>query len=259
MISGDCEKKRGKVWVGTSGWSYAHWAGGVFYPKGLRPTDWLPFYAQHFGTVEINFSFYRLPRREVFEAWRDKTPPGFCFAVKASRFVTHLKRLIKIEEPLRRLWTNAQGLGEKLGPLLFQLPPFLPYEKERLEDFLEILSREVAQGSCRAALEVRNATWLSAECYNLLSAAGVALCFSDWPDLAVEGPATADFLFIRRHGPQQLYASEYSVEELRREARRVQGWLHEGKEVFIYFNNDARGWAPNNARTLIQMLQEEAN
>jgi len=246
----------GKAWVGTSGWSYPHWAEGVFYPKGLRPSQWLPFYAQHFSTVEINSSFYRLPRREVFEAWREKTPPGFSFAVKASRFLTHVKKLTEIEEPLQRLWANVQGLGEKLGPLLFQLPPSLPYGKERLEGFLRSLSHQTGEGRCRAALEVRNPTWLCSECYDLLSESGVALCLSDWPDLSVSGPITARFLFIRRHGPNQLYASEYSQTQLQKEAQQVGDWLNQGKDVFIYFNNDAFGWAVENARTLADMLQE---
>jgi len=245
-----------RAFIGTSGWSYPHWGDGVFYPTGLRPPLWLSFYAQCFRTVEINFSFYRLPRREVFEAWREKTPSGFLFAVKASRFLTHIKKLVGIEEPLQRLWDSVQGLGEKLGPLLFQLPPSLPYGKERLEGFLKPLSHQLTRGEGRAALEVRNPTWLCPECYDLLARAGIALCLSDWPDLPVEGPLTADFVFVRRHGPGQLYASEYSEAQLRKEAQRARGWLNQGKEVFIYFNNDAQGWAVKNARTLAQMLQE---
>lgn len=245
-----------KAFVGTSGWSYPHWGDGVFYPKGLHSGDWLSFYAQHFTTVEINFSFYRLPKKEIFEGWREKTPSGFCFAVKASRFLTHVRRLAQPEEPLRRLWQNAQGLGSKLGPLLFQLPPSLPYGKERLAHFLRVLSEQRSGVRFRAALEVRNATWLSAECYDLLSAAEVALCFSDWPDLKVEEPVTASFLFIRRHGPEVLYASKYSEEQLRQEVHRIRYWLDRGKDVYIYFNNDANGWAVEDARTLAQLLRD---
>ena len=244
------------AFVGTSGWSYPHWGDGLFYPKGLRPGSWLSFYAQHFATVEINSSFYRLPKREVFETWREKTPGGFCFAVKASRFLTHVKKLDQAEEPLRRLLGSAQGLGSKLGPLLFQLPPSLSYEKERLVNFLEVLSEQRAGAEFRAALEVRNATWLSAECYELLSAAEVALCFSDWPDLKVEEPVTASFLFIRRHGPEDLYASKYPKEQLQQEARRIRYWRDRGKDVYIYFNNDANAWAVEDARTLAQALRE---
>jgi len=245
-----------RAFIGTSGWSYAHWGEGVFYPKGLRPSEWLSFYARSFSTVEINSSFYRLPRREVFEAWREKTPSGFLFAVKASRFLTHIKKLMEVEEPLQRLWANVQGLGEKLGPLLFQLPPSLPYRKEKIEGLLNSLPYQLSHGKGRAVLEVRNSSWLHPECYDLLSAAGVALCLSDWPDLPVEGPLTANFVFVRRHGPGQLYASEYSLSQLQNEAQKVRSWLNQGKAVFIYFNNDARGWAVKNARTLAQMLQE---
>ena len=245
-----------RAFVGTSGWSYPHWGGGLFYPQGLRSGDWLSFYAQHFATVEINSSFYRLPKREVFEVWREKTPPEFCFAVKASRFLTHIKKLDQAEEPIRRLLERAQGLESKLGPLLFQLPPSLVYEKERLMSFLKALSHPRAEGQFRAALEVRNATWLCAECYELLSAAEIALCFSDWQDVKVEEPVTASFLFVRRHGPQELYASKYPEEQLRREAHRVRYWLDRGKDVYVYFNNDANGWAVEDARTLIQALRE---
>jgi uncharacterized protein YecE (DUF72 family) len=247
----------GRARVGTSGWSYPHWRDGVFYPQGLPARDWLPFYARHFDTVEVNASFYRLPRREVFEAWHDLTPEGFCFAVKASRYLTHIRRLNGIEEPLKRLRENAQGLGPKLGPLLFQLPPSLPYGRERLAHLLTALQGHPAESGPRAALEVRNPTWLCPECYDLLSDAGVALCFSDWPDLKVEAPATAGFLFLRRHGPQALYASKYPEEQLRQEARRIRGWLDQGKEVFIYFNNDAHGWATEDARTLLNLLERQ--
>ena len=245
-----------RAFVGTSGWSYPHWGGGLFYPQSLRSGDWLSFYAQHFASVEINSSFYRLPKRDVFEAWRKKTPSGFCFAVKASRFLTHVKKLNQAEEPIRRLLGSAQGLESKLGPLLFQLPPSLSYEKERLVSFLHALSHQRAEGLFRAALEVRNATWLRAECYELLSAAEVALCFSDWPDLRVEEPVTASFLFVRRHGPHELYASKYPEEQLRREAHRIRYWLDRGKDVYVYFNNDANGWAVEDARSLAQALRE---
>jgi uncharacterized protein YecE (DUF72 family) len=248
-----------KAFIGTSGWSYPHWGDGVFYPKELRSSDWLSYYAQHFSTVEINFSFYRLPPGKIFEAWREKTPAHFRFAVKASRFLTHVKKLTEVDEPLRRLWTNARGLDDKLGPLLFQLPPSLPYGQERLEGFLSSLTLLTGESGCRAVLEVRNPTWLCPGCFDSLSQAGVALCLSDWPDLVVEGPLTADFVFLRRHGPGQLYASEYSLAQLEKEAQRIGDWLNQGREVFIYFNNDASGWAVKNARTLAHLLREGAD
>ena len=246
-----------RAFVGTSGWSYPHWGDGVFYPQGLRSGEWLSFYAQHFATVEINSSFYRLPKKAIFESWREKTPSGFCFAVKASRFLTHVKRLNRTEEPLRRLLGSAQDLESKLGPLLFQVPPSLSYEKERLVSFLEALSHQRTEGRFRAALEVRHASWLHSECYELLSAAEVALCFSDWPNVKVEEPVTASFLFVRRHGPQELYASKYPEEQLRREAHRIRYWLDRGKDLYVYFNNDANGWAVEDARALTQALQED--
>jgi len=249
-------KKDGQSYVGTSGWSYPHWGQGVFYPPGLRPGEWLSFYARHFSTVEINSSFYRLPRKEVFETWRELTPSGFCFALKASRFLTHVKKLTQAEEPVRRLLENAQDLKEKLGPLLFQLPPSLPYAREKLVGFLEVLSHRKGRGRLQAALEPRHATWLCSECHDLLAAAGIALCFSDWPGLKVEEPVTADFLYIRRHGPHELYASKYTDQRLRQEARRIGHWVGRGKDVFVYFNNDANGWAIKDARTLTQLLKE---
>lgn len=248
---------QGRALVGTSGWSYPHWAEGVFYPSGLRPSQWLTYYSRHFCTVEINSSFYRLPPCRVFEGWREQTPSGFLFAVKASRFITHIKRLEQVEEPLQNLWSSVRGLAGKLGPLLFQLPPSLIYSRERLESFLSAWRQQPQGSSFRGVLEVRHPSWLCEQCYLLLSEAGFALCLSDWPELSVEGPSTADFVFVRRHGPGELYSSSYTPIQLESDARRIREWCDQGKEVFIYFNNDAFGWAVKNALTLIQLLRGE--
>ena len=141
-----------RVWIGTSGWVYRHWK-GIFYPRDLPAARQLSFYAEHFPTVEINYSFYRLPTRENFEHWRDETPPGFTFAVKASRFLTHVKKLKDPEEPLANLLDRARGLGDKLGPILFQFPPNWPKDLDRLQAFLPLLPREL-----RFAFEFRNQT-----------------------------------------------------------------------------------------------------
>jgi uncharacterized protein YecE (DUF72 family) len=245
---------QGRAFVGTSGWSYPHWAKGVFYPARLRSSQWLSYYSRHFCTVEVNSSFYRLPSRRVFEEWRGQTPPGFRFSVKASRFITHIKKLEEAEEPLQRMLSSVQGLAAKLGPLLFQLPPSLSYSRERLEAFLATWSKQVKGVCTRGVLEVRHPSWLCDQCYLSLSAAGFALCLSDWPELPVEGPLTTDFVFVRRHGPGALYASAYTPSHLEMDARHIEEWCHQGKEVYIYFNNDAFGWAVRNAQTLIELL-----
>ncbi len=245
---------KGRFFVGTSGWSYKHWK-GVFYPQELSQSKWLKYYSQHFDTVEINNSFYRLPEKETFVAWRKATPPNFIFAVKANRFITHMKKLSQPDLSLSKFFDNSSGLNKKLGPILFQLPPFWNLNLKRFKEFVAALKRQKIIKGMRITLEIRNATWLSEDVYYILKNANISLCFSDWTNLKVEGPVTADFVFIRRHGSSVLYASEYSDEELIKDAKRIRDWLKKGIDVYIYFNNDAYGWATKNARTLLEMIR----
>jgi uncharacterized protein YecE (DUF72 family) len=190
---------RGRLHLGTSGYVYPHWR-RRFYPAGLPPRDWLPFYARHFATVELNNSFYRLPSKAAFRAWRAQVPDDFVFAVKASRFLTHLKRLKTPAPPLDRLLRRVRPLGPALGPILFQLPAQFHANLPRLAGFLRALERQRLLPGVRAALEVRDASWLVDETYDRLRKANVALCFHDARMQPVIEPVTADFVYVRRHG-----------------------------------------------------------
>ncbi len=246
-----------RTFVGTSGWNYKHWSDGVFYPRGMKQGEWLAYFARHFDTVEINNTFYHLPARRVFEDWHASTPPNFTFAVKASRFITHMKKLADPQEHVRNFLENASGLREKLGIVLFQLPPYWKFNPDRLEALFDFVSTQEIVPGLRSALEVRHESWNVEECFEVLRRYNVSLALADWPGLTIEGPVTADFVFLRRHGPGSLYASDYPDSYLRRDARRIQGWVTEGKDVYIYFNNDAYGYAVKNALRLKELLGED--
>lgn len=249
----------GHAFIGTSGYSYLHWGEGIFYPKDLKPPGWLAYYSRHFDTVELNNPFYRLPSKEAFERWRRTTPPGFIFAVKGSRFITHIKRLSDPEGSVATFLQRAVMLAEKLGPVLFQLPPAWPLSLERLEGFLRYLRRQRIAPTLRAVLEVRHESWLDPRAFRLLEAANVALCFADWPKLSVEGPQTADFVYVRRHGPPSRDSAWYPEEMLQQDAGRVRRWLKEGLDVYVYFNNDAFGYAVQNALRLRELIGRAAS
>jgi len=248
---------KARCFVGTSGWNYEHWSGGVFYPAGLKRPDWFRHYCRHFRSVEINNSFYRLPEKSVFQKWHDASPDDFTFAVKASRFITHMKKLAQPGDHIPLFLENAAGLGEKLGILLFQLPPYWKFNPDRLSAFSCFIARQNILPGLRSALEIRHRSWYCEPCFELLKEYNISLALTDWPEMPVAGPLTADFVFIRRHGPESLYASEYPASFLKREARQIHVWLAEGKEVFIYFNNDAFGYAVKNALTLREYLEKE--
>jgi uncharacterized protein YecE (DUF72 family) len=242
-----------RCWIGTSGWNYAHWS-ELFYPRGMKPTAWLQHYARFFDTVEVNNTFYRLPRQEVFVRWGRAAPAGFCYALKASRFITHVKRLREPEQSAAEFLQRASGLGVKLGPILFQLPPSGRANPARLQHFLDYLINQKILPGTAVAFEFREPSWLTPEVFAVLEKANAALCLADWPDLPVEGPITADFVYIRRHGAGALYAGAYSETALRREAERIRAWLTGGRSVYIYFNNDAEAHAVSNALTLKGLL-----
>jgi len=240
---------RGRLWIGTSGWVYPHWK-DIFYPSSLPTKNWLEYYAERFPTVEINNSFYRMPSERAFESWRTTVPAGFCFAVKGNRFVTHLKKLRGVEEHLQRFLERARLLGDKLGPILFQLPPFWNRNVERLRDFLRILPNDL-----RFALEFRNQTWLDEEVYAALEKYEVAFCIISLPKFPCPIRATAPFTYFRFHGREVTYASRYQETELRWWAERMGEFLTEGRDVYAYFNNDAFGYAVENAMELRALLE----
>lgn len=233
--------------IGTSGFHYQHWK-ERFYPRDLPARVWLAFYARTFDTVEINNSFYRLPEAAQFAAWAAQVPEGFVFAVKASRFLTHVKRLREPEEPLARFFERAGALGPKLGPVLYQLPPSLPKDIERLCAFLAALPRDRQH-----AVEFRHPSWFDSETLDVLRRAGVAFCCVDSPHLKSPVEATAGFAYVRFHG-SAFNLGDYSPEELGAWAERLRRLAGGCETVYAYFNNDWEGFAVKNALLLRQLL-----
>jgi uncharacterized protein YecE (DUF72 family) len=239
----------GKVRIGTSGWHYKHWL-DVFYPSGTRASEMLQFYARHFDTVEINNSFYQLPTASTFDKWRDSSPARFCYAVKASRFITHMKKLKDPKRSSAKFFLVTDRLGSKLGPILFQLPPRWKLNLERLEEFLCSLP-----GEHQYAVEFRDETWLAPEVYDLLRQYNAAFCIHDFAEMKVPREITADFTYIRFHGPTSAkYWGSYPARELHVWADRIKAWRRELTSIYAYFNNDPEGAAVRNALTLKQMV-----
>lgn len=236
------------VWIGTSGWVYRHWQ-GLFYPPDLPARDQLAFYAARFPTVEVNYSFYRLPERAVFEGWRAQTPQGFLFAVKGSRYLTHMKKLTEPEEPLARLMERASGLEEKLGPLLFQFPHTWPANRARLEGFLAALTPYAGQ---RVALEFRHQSWLTPPIFALLERAGVALCLPVSPNVPLVARLTAPWTYVRFHAGRMGIG--IGDDELREWAERIGQYMNDGADAYVYFNNDPDGHALRDAARLHALL-----
>ncbi len=244
-----------RAYIGTSGFSYPHWGKGVFYPKDLPQKDWFLYYTKHFDTVELNVSFYRLPRKEVFAGWRKKAGPDFVFSVKGSRFITHVKKLKDCQEPVERFFEAAGGLDVLRSPasppcaplsvVLWQLPPGWKVNYPRLESFLKILPK-----TFRHAFELRNPTWLTGDVYRLLKKAKTAVVFQDYPDWPVIEEITTDFVYLRFHGRTNLYSSCYTEKELGERAEKIRNWQNKGLDVYAYFNNDALGYAIENAKEL---------
>ena len=234
--------------IGTSGWHYEHWR-GAFYPPGERPS--LTRYAERFDTVEINNSFYRLPSAETFTSWRDQTPRDFLFAVKASRFITHMKKLSDPTGGFERFFAAAAHLGPKLGPILFQLPPHWRCDVDRLNEFLKV----VAPRRPRCAFEFRNETWFCAEVQALLTRHNAAHCVFDIARHPSPRLVSADFTYIRLHGPEAAYAGSYGDAALAEWAARIEVWLREGLDVFCYFDNDQKAYAVGDALRLKAIMR----
>ncbi len=207
-------------------------------------------YLKHFDTVELNNSFYHLPPRERFESWKKRTPPGFLFAVKASRYITHLKRLTEPEEPLERFVQSATGLGRKLGVVLFQLPPSLAIDLERLEAFLKLFPKRL-----RCTFEFRHPSWMVEETYTLLERFNSAFCIYELAGFETPHEVTADFVYIRLHGPGGKYSGNYTKHRLRKWANEIKIWAETVKDIYVYFDNDVGGHAPKNALTLRSLLE----
>ncbi|MGE5690485.1 MAG: DUF72 domain-containing protein [Pseudomonadota bacterium] len=240
----------GRVRIGCSGWNYSHWRNGVFYPPRCPPRRWLAFYAERFDTVEVNATFYRLPREASVAGWVDGSPPGFLFAIKASRYLTHVKRLRGLEEGVAIFLERIRPLVEspKLGPILWQLPATFHRDDERLAGALERLPPG------RHAFEFRHESWFVDDVYERLRAHGVALVVGDDPRRPFQTlERTADFMFLRFHGGAEEGTGNYSERELRRWATRIERWAEDG-DVLAYFNNDWEGFAIRNGLRLQELL-----
>jgi uncharacterized protein YecE (DUF72 family) len=242
-------RARGRARIGCSGWQYRHWRGDL-YAAELPQSRWFAHYASIFHTVEINNTFYRLPEESTFVRWRENAPPGFIYAVKASRFLTHLKRLKDPEEPVQRFFDRARALGSHLGPVLYQLPPGWKLDLPRLEHFLQVVPTDVPQ-----VLEFRDTSWYADEVLALLEKRHIALCLHDMRGSASPRIRTAPFVYVRYHGPGGTYSGGYSRERLMAWA----GWLSEqqagGADIYAYFNNDVGGHAPRDALTLERLME----
>jgi uncharacterized protein YecE (DUF72 family) len=238
--------------VGCSGWEYKHWRGD-FYPVELPRTRWFHHYCSVFDTVEINNTFYRLPEESTFARWAERAPKGFVYAVKASRFLTHMKKLKDPEEPVDRLFSRMRPLGPHLGPVLYQLPPGWKLDRERLEHFLQVLPQRI-----RHVIEFRDPSWYADDVKRLLERYRVALCLHDMQGSATGRERVGPFVYVRFHGAKGQYSGAYPDDRLRRWA----DWLHAqragGSDVYAYFNNDVGGHAPRDAVTLRRFLEERA-
>ena len=235
--------------IGTSGFHYKHWV-ATFYPEKTPAAKMLDYYIRHFDTLELNNSFYRLPTVEAFQAWRDSTPANFVFAVKASRFITHNKKLKDPENALDNLLPRAETLGRKLGPILFQLPPKWGVNAERLQALLEILPR-----NRRYTFEFRELSWLKTEVHRILEKFNAAFCIYELAGYHTPLEITADWAYIRLHGPTAgKYQGSYSDERLAEWARWIQDQSKQLKAIYVYFDNDQAGYAARNALTLREMV-----
>jgi uncharacterized protein YecE (DUF72 family) len=243
---------RAQVHIGTSGYHYQHWR-GPFYPERFSPARMLRFYCEHFDTVELNTTFYRLPPKKAVAEWAASTPAHFLFAAKGSRFITHMKKLKDPEPALDRYFDHLAPLGKKLGPIVFQLPPFWQYNLDRLADFLKALPR-----TGRYAFEFRNPTWHTATVYRLLENFNAAFC--PWDLAGIQSPIliTADWAYVRLHGPGPgKYQGLYSPAALRKWAKRIEDWSQKLKAVYVYFDNDMEGFAVRNALALKRLVESK--
>jgi uncharacterized protein YecE (DUF72 family) len=238
----------GEVHIGTSGWHYPHWR-GPFYPEKLPASKMLEFYTRHFDTVELNNTFYRLPTEGGLETWRESTPKGFHFAAKGSRYLTHMKKLKDAEVGIGRFFERADQLGSKLGPIVFQLPPWWEVDFDRLKVFLEALPPRH-----RYAFELRNPTWHTPEIFRLLRRHNTAFCIFEIAGFHSSCEITANFTYVRLHGPGDAYQGSYTQTVLRKWAERIREWEKDLRAVYVYFDNDQAAYAVENARELKNLV-----
>lgn len=243
--------RKSTVYIGTSGWSYKHWK-GTFYPDNITAAGQFGEYQRFFDTVELNNSFYKLPAPSAFAAWRKSSPPKFIFAVKGGRFLTHMKKLNVDKSSLDRFFDSANELKNKLGPILFQLPPRWRVNAERLRNFIKALPK-----GYRYAFEFREQTWYNDEVYTILKSANCAFCIYELDGHLSPIEVTATFVYIRLHGPQGKYQGSYSTQSLRSWARKIDSWQKKGLDVYLYFDNDEAGYAAFNALELKKIIDKK--
>jgi uncharacterized protein YecE (DUF72 family) len=249
----DCEVQAAlgvaRVLIGTSGWHYDSWR-GPFFPPGLLLKDQLHYYATQFATTELNGVFYRTPTPGTVESWRDQTDQAFIFAWKASKFITHWKRLSdNCVNSIELMESRLSSLGDKAGPILFQLPPNFEADADRLRSFLRLLPRKR-----RYSFEFRHPSWYQSAIFKLLSERNAALCLSDHHEAPAPWKRTADFVYIRGHGPGGRYRGHYNAATLARWAKRIKSWKRQGCDVHVYFDNDPKSAAPTDALMLQSLL-----
>jgi uncharacterized protein YecE (DUF72 family) len=239
---------KGKIRIGTSGWHYDHWI-GPFYPQDLE-SSYLDYYVRHLATAEINNSFYQLPKQETLVSWRDNTPPGFDFAVKASRYITHMKKLKNPEQSLNMFFGRVRHLEDKCGPILFQLPPNWGGNPRRLDHFLDALP-----DGYRYVFEFRDKSWFTEDVYQVLETHGATFCIYDLEGEESPKKITADLVYIRLHGPSiNAYEGKYTKNDLAGWAGALTTWADRGHTIYVYFDNDQNGYAAQNALELQDMI-----
>jgi uncharacterized protein YecE (DUF72 family) len=248
---------RRSIRIGCSGWNYCSWK-GRFYPEDLPASRWLSYYASSFDTVEVNNTFYRLPESRTFASWSTQTPAHFVMAVKASRFLTHIKRLRDPEEPLQRLFSRASALGTRLGPVLYQLPANFHADLDRLESFLRALPMRLTPRSKRRlqhVFEFRHSSWYDTKTYRLLERYGVAMCVHDKAGSEIAEPFVGPYVYLRFHGTSGHYHGSYTNRTLEQWAQRLAVAYRQGKPIYAYFNNDPHAVATRNALTLRSLIE----
>ena len=239
-----------KIYVGTSGYNYTHWI-NKFYPKDVPQKMWLEFYTQTFNSVELNVTFYRLPKDTVFQGWHKRTPRNFRFVIKGSRFITHIKRLRDCKEPLKLFMQRAAHLKNKLACILWQTPPNLSYDASIIKSFITHLKK---WPQYLYSFEFRNESWFNEELYSIFKENNINLCIADSLRYPSKNILTSTFVYLRFHGKEDLYRSKYSLKELKEWADKTKIWMKGKNKLFAFFNNDYQGFAVENALQFTKLI-----
>ena len=248
-------KNRPEYFIGTSGWSYDDWI-GKFYPKDIKQSEWIKFLAKYFNTVELNMSFYRYPFKNMIIGWRNKLPEGFQMTMKAHRSITHYKKLNQVDDLLERFYSLANLLGDKIGCVLFQTPPSFKKTEKNIKTLVTFLGK--LDLHYRNVLEFRHPSWWNEEVYDILKKYRVAFCTVSGLNMMSDAVVTADFAYIRFHGPREAYASQYTEKDLEKWAETIILLAQHSKlkQIYCYFNNDVQGFAVEDALKLKKLLNQ---